>query len=207
MEQLITVSKNLVNFFYSELPNRNLSIGKNKIDQCFEILKQNYFVSDKEKNFLIVLRNEIESLPDEQKRECIKNYLGKLIIDRVRFLSHTLDKSDLEIFKLCNESNDKIYFDPVFTESEMTQMRFKLFNSGLNEIELHGLDSFLNPGKEQRFKIPNENIIMERFEKNKSYDLAKIIFPYLRESKEIKFIDKYLPNYLSRFHLEKIFKK
>ena len=206
MEQLITVTKNMVNYFYSELPKKNLSIGKNKLDQCFEILKQNYFVSDNDKRLFNSLISEIELLKDVQVRECIKNHLGKLLVDRVRFLSHSLDNSNHQYYKLCNASNDKIYFDPEITESEINETRLKLYNIGINEIEFHGLDSFLNPGNDHRFKIPNENIVLERFEKDKCYDLVKIILPYLRESKEIKFIDKYLPNYLSRFHLENFFK-
>jgi len=207
MEQEITVSKNIVSYFYNNLTLQSNSFEISETQKCYELLKQNFFISDSGKILFNELLNEINLIADEQKRNEFKNYLVKLFIDRIKIINYSLDNSEQKYFKLCNASRDKIYFDPDLKEDEINKTKIGLFNEGLNEVEIHCLKSFLSPDKESRFTNPSSKVIHSKtFEENKEYNLTNELILFLRDSKEIKYIDNYLANPNSRYHLENLIK-
>lgn len=207
MEQQITIAKSIVSYFYKNLTNNSNTFEISDSQKCYSLLKQNYFVSDKDKFVLKEISGDIDYIPDEQKRNEFRNVLGKLLLDRIKLIDHKLDNSNFQYFKLCNASEDKIYFDPEISKEDLLEIKTNLSRNGITKLEFHNLKTFLNPGDNCRFMNPNTKPVKTvLFKKNTAYDLPKILKPYLREAKEIKFIDNYMANSLSIFHLTKLLK-
>jgi len=207
MEQQITIPKSIVTYFLKNLIKTDNTFEIPDTKKCYSLLKQNYFVSDRDKIVLKEISDEIESISDEQKKNEFRNAIGKLFLDRTKLIDHSLDNTDYKYFKLCNASEDKIYFDPEIKEVDKLKIGLNLFNLGINELEIHTIESFLSPDGNCRFMNPGSKQVQSiLFNENTSYDFSKILNPFLRDAKEIKFIDNYLANYLSMFHLSKILK-
>lgn len=207
MEQQITIPKNIVSFFYNNLNSSANTFEISDSQKCYNLLKQNYFISDKDKVILKELSAEIDSIPDEQRKMEFKNVLGKIFLDRTKLIDYSLDSTKFKYFNLCNASDDKIYFDPEIKEEEVFKVRLNLFNLGITELEIHTLNSFLSPDRNSRFLNPeSKQVLSVTFKEDTVYDLTNLLKPFIREAKEIKIIDNYLANYLSRFHLSKILK-
>jgi len=58
MEQEITVSKNIVSYFYNNLTLQSNSFEISETQKCYELLKQNFFISDSGKILFNELLNE-----------------------------------------------------------------------------------------------------------------------------------------------------
>jgi len=207
MEQQITIPKSIVSYFYNNLTNSETDFEVTDLQKCFSLLKQNYLVIDKDKILLNEILFEIESIDNEQKKIDFKKILGKLYLERMKLINHSLDNTQLKYFELCNASEDKIYFDPEIKEEDKLKIGLNLLNLGISELEIHTIESFLSPDAKCRFMNPDSKQVQPvLFYENTAYDLSKILNPFLREAEEIKFIDNYLANNLSIFHLSKILK-
>jgi hypothetical protein len=210
MEQQITVAINIINYFYNELFNHKSSFQIPEYVSFYNLLKHNYIVSDDKKIFLDEIHNEVSKkinlIENDDIRKNFKTSM-RMFIEKSKTIDFSLDNSDSKYFKLCNASEDKIYVDPELKTEEINTLRLSLFNKGLNEVEIHSLTSFLNPAEDNKLINPTTKIVYsKKFEAGKEYNFSEMLKPFLRDSMEIKIIDNYAANYISRFHIEKLLK-
>lgn len=208
MEQEITLSKNIISyisdFFKSDYYPKGLTTPE--FYRVFDILLKNLVVIDKKKQYSSILLNDLNNVITNIRLEEFKKAFTNYLVERISLVECRLNTDDKYfIFDLCNNSDDKIYFDPVIAEDKLNEKKLLLKFSGYGDIELHSLASFLNPNKNKhRFIDNNLDVDIIEFIENNTYKLEKILKPYLKNSKYIEFIDKFLPNELSLYHLRKI---
>lgn len=197
MEQDICISNNIVTFFYEDLTISSLDISIAK--KCYEIIKQNFIIFDKDNIHLKNITNIIHNLPDCEEKETLKKDFLGLLINKRKKVDFELT-SGLTDYHLANASLDKIYFNPKISNIEIEKMKLSL-NHGIVDLEIHDCNSFVNPDINDNLKHAPSNYDLQ---KGIQYDLVKFLKPFLRNSKFVKFIDPYIRNYIARNHLKKI---
>jgi len=194
MNQEITYSSTLIEYLYSD--KTILEISEQK--KVWELIKQNYVVCDSDLKILEFYGEIIKGLPNSVLKQELQNFVDGLINDKAqkRIIFNTINSNnDLEM-NLAKSSNDKIYFNPIFNEKEIKNIIKKH-----SEIEPHNVFSFLAPQPIQRLKHLPTVINMES---GCYYDINRIIGPFLKDAKNIRIEDPYLPNGIASKNLWKL---
>lgn len=191
MNQELTISPSFINYLDINLP----AYRKNDAQECIEIIDTNYIAIDDKDKLWQNYFDELEKVEDFKKRKEFEEIFVNWIHNRKRIFSIN-SSEDLELV-IAKTSNDKIYFNPFSSSSECNKTERK--HSGL---EAHNAKSLINPAPFHRLKNVPSKII---FEKNVQYDLQKILYPFLRNTKTIEIIDPFLPNPNALSNIKKIF--
>lgn len=192
MNQQLTVSKELVNYFSKYLP----AFKENDAIKTVEFIDQNFIVTDNKIKHFNNIVDAIEAIQDEKKKSEIQKIFTHWIQERKCLVECDYkDDSESEI-KLAASSEDKIYFNPTLKADAI-----KRYAKRYSEIELHNIKSFVNPESFHKLKHIPSTIPLE---KGVYYDLQKILDPFLRSSENILIEDPYLPNTTASYNFLKI---
>jgi len=194
MNQGITLSGNIFKYLYEEIR----SFGS-----ICKVIEQNIILVDEKKKLPMEYVRVIDSLEDNKTKEDIKKIFDEWVNNHIRFINvnkynYEKNKDFLDVV-VCNESEDKILFEPFEREYNEKKLKIK-FKFG-DKIEIHNANSFLSPEHYHRLKnIPTEI----NLKKGDKYDLAKILTPFLKEAEKIEFHDPYLINRTATENLKRI---
>lgn len=203
MEQEITLSKNIISYINDYILSEKKLFKQRNSENIFEILQDNLVVIDKNKQYGEILLNELNKLKNDVISKEFKKGFVEFLTDRISLVECRLNPDDNNfVFDLCNNSDDKIYFDPAITEEELKKTKLIIRFSEYGNIELHSINSFLKPDN-AKHRFQNGNSF--DFKSGNTYKWEDILKPYLRYSRHINFIDKYLPNNLSLLHIKKFY--
>jgi len=194
MDQEITYSSSLINFLH--LDNSILEISDQQ--KVWQLIKQNYVVIDAELKILKSYGEEVKKLQPSGMKEALQNFVDGLINNKAkkrRIFNVTQSYDDQEI-NITLSSNDKIYFNSMYSEKDIKSTVKKY-----PEIETHNVSSFLSPMPIDKLKHIPSTIPLE---KGIYYDLQKILDPFLRNSRNIRIEDPYLPNDTASYNVLKI---
>lgn len=199
MDQDITISTNIVKYFYEDLTNGSLETSNSQ--KCYLILKQNFLIVDKDKKHFQQILIEIDKLPKTKEKDNLKKNILGLILHRAKPIQNSLESKN-GAYHLAESSYDKIFFDPMITEDDKQTKLLELqFNIGKHDIELYTSQNLISPDMSLRLK----NVPFEvQFEKDKKYDLIKLLNPIIRNCKQIEIRDPYIRNNKAIYHLKKI---
>jgi len=164
----------------------------------WQLIKQNYVVIDAELKILKSYGEEVEKLQPSRMKEELQNFVAGLINNKAkkrRIFNVTQSYDDQEI-NITLSSNDKIYFNSMYSEKDIKSTVKKY-----PEIETHNVSSFLSPMPIDKLKHIPSTIPLE---KGIYYDLQKILDPFLRNSRNIRIEDPYLPNNTASYNVLKI---
>jgi len=195
MNQQLVISRNIVNYFYQNLP----AYSKNEALEIINYIEQNLIVSDKGKFHFNKLINEIEKLEPSQKKEEISRIITHWITEKSCFIEFEYKNNIKSEIDLTLKTLDKIYFQPLISLEGIKEIKKKH-----KQIEVHDEKSFINPQITQKLKHLPTIILLKQ---NVRYDLLKIFDPFLRDSSQILIEDPYLPNPSASKNVLKIIKK
>ncbi len=194
MDQEITYSSSLIKFLH--LDNSILEMSDQK--KVWQLIEQNYVVSDAELKILKSYGEEVKKLQSSVIKQELQNFVDGLINNKAkkrRTYNVTQSYDDQEI-NITLSSNDKIYFNSLYSEKDIKSTVKKY-----PEIETHNVSSFLSPMPIDKLKHIPSTIPLE---KGIYYDLQTILDPFLRNSKNIRIEDPYLPNNTASYNVLKI---
>lgn len=192
MNQQLVISKEIVSFFTDKLP----TFRRNDAIDVIEYIEQNLFVSDNRTVHFNSILDKIDELEPSVKRDEIKKIISYWIQEKKYFTECEYKMGNENEINLTWHTQDKIYFKPLLAENEITDYYEKQ-----SELEIHNLNTFLNPQPMHRLKhIPTIIPLQEGV----FYDIVKIINPFIRHAKYVQIEDQYLPNIRASYNLFKI---
>lgn len=195
MNQQLVISKEIISYFQDRLP----TFRKNDAIDLIEYVEQNYFISDYKTNHLNLLLDKIEEIESEKQKAEIKKIVNYWIQEKKYFIKcEYVNGLDGEI-ALANQSQDKIYLQPLLSEHEV-----KTLSEKYSELEIHSSQTFISPLHSHKLKHLPTIIPLK---KGEVYDLIKIISPFLRSTTHARVEDPYLPNYLASQNILKVIKQ
>ena len=117
MNQEITYSSNLIEYLYSDKTILEISNQK----KVWELIKQNYVVSDSNMKILEVYGEIIKSLPASVLKQELQNFVDGLIQNKAhkRKTFNIIELNEELEIGLSKSTNDKIYFNPILNEKEI----------------------------------------------------------------------------------------
>lgn len=187
MNQEITLAKSFVKFLYKNSSIFNKSTAK----ECIEIIKQNKVVLDEGRKISKLYKEQLDDLPYDIRNIEVRHFIVELLEKNKKYIKQDIN-SELE---LCNITEDKIYFEPYYSNEEIENAVKRN-----NEIEYHNSESFATPKLSHRLKIVPYTIKLQNEENN----FNEIILPFLKQTKYIEIIDPYLPNANASYNLSNL---
>lgn len=194
MDQELTISKSLVGYFYNNLPAYKI----NNAQKCLEIIEQNYFVSDTKGNHKKNIFDELNSLPEGDKRKTIFYLVDHIIQNRTRNFDSQYSGEDSE----SEIQLSKITEDKLFLDLDLNIKEIKSKTKKYPEIEFLNHEILIKPETSHRFKnIPT----IISLQKDVRFDLVEFLRPFLRNAKEITIVDPFLANKNAFSNLKNLF--
>jgi len=196
MDQELTVSKNFISYLFNNLP----SYKSNNTQKCIDLIEQNHFVNDLKNNHLKQFYEEFEKYPDSDKKRNIYSIMDYIFRNKIKYFDHNYsgnEECEESEELLAKETNDKILFDVSLNSKDIKRKLRKY-----PEIEYLNEKIFINPDIHYRFKVIPVTIELEA---DVRFDLNNLLFPLIRNSKEVKVIDPFLPNKNAFSNLKKLF--
>jgi len=193
MDQELTVSKNFVRYLFDNLP----AYKTNNAQRCIELIEQNYFVIDQHHNHERKFYEEFEKYPDSDKKRNIVSIMENIFRNKFKSFNHKYSLAEECEELLAKETIDKILFDVTLNPKDIKRKSRKY-----PEIEYLNEYLIINPDIYIRFKVIPLSIELEA---DVRFDLNNLLFPLIRNSKEVKVIDPFLPNKNAFSNLNKIF--
>lgn len=194
----VAISKDLISYINEDL--NNISLDEKLSYKILNSIKTNFILFDSNKIFSTQLLQQIENLNDSVYKNELKKFISETLYLRGKPVNLLKEFGNLELDISLN-SEDKIYINPILSESEI--IKFKN-HFAYKDIDIYNRDKFINPPASNKLQI-SKNIIQIEILANIQYDLKKILFEYLKESKIITYIDPYMANYKSLYWIKKIF--
>jgi len=192
MNQQLTLANDLVNYLSDSLP----TFRENDAIKAVELIDQNFIVSDANVKHFNCIIDSIDNIQDQLKKNEIQKLFTYWIQEKKYLVDCEYQEDRAGELDLALNSEDKIYFNP-----NIDNKTVKKYLKKIGDVESHNIQSFLNPEPYHRLKHLPSLISLEM---GVYYDLFKLFNPFLRDSKNIRIEDPYLPNNTASYNVLKI---
>lgn len=198
MEQEISVSDSVIRYLSQNIK----PYGKGIEYECINILSDNYIVDDENNTIFKMFDKAIELINTDDpfelgKKTYFKEQL-KTWLEKNRRKINNVYESDWnnDVLELCKLSQDKILFDTSLGDKEIKSIRKKIF-----DIEIHNLNTFLQPDSSYRLKhLP----LKIKLEQDICYNLNNILFPFIRNAKYLVIVEPYISSWQNIVNFKKL---